>query len=123
MNVKHSTSRKRRGFILFTTLLIAFFLILMFQVSFQSVVSTIHVERMSEVYNQMVCTAKTALYKALDGQSSSGTFPTGDYYYDVSHSGDTYTITVKHGSLTMKFTAKARKTDSGKEVVYSWKRD
>ena len=123
MDVKHITNRKRKGFILFTALLIAFFLILIFQVSFQSVVSLIHIERMSEVYNQMECTAKTALYKALDRQSSSGTFPTGDYYYNVSHSGDTYTITVKHGSLTMKFTAKARKTDSGREVVYSWKRD
>jgi len=82
-----------------------------------------HIERMSEVYNQMECTAKTALYKTLDGQGSSGTFPTSEYYYNVSHNGDTYTITVKHESLTMKFTAKAEKTDSGREVIYLWKRD
>ena len=123
MNAKHSISRKRKGFILFTSLITALFLILVFQASFQSVASMMHIERMSEVYNQMECTAKTALYKALDGQSSLGTFPTGDYYYSVSHSGDTYTITIKHGSLTMKFTAKARKANSGREVIYSWKRD
>lgn len=114
--------RKRKGFILFAALITALLLILVFQASFQGTMLVMHVQRMNEIYNQMECTAKTALNSAVAGSSTSGTFPSGEYSYKVQKSGDTYTITVQHGSDAMKFRAVVSTTASGRKVIHSWKR-
>jgi len=77
--------RSRKGYILFSTVIIVAVLLLVFQATFSNLRLAMAQARNYEVLNQMKYTARTAVMKTLNEKTSlSGSFPTSDYTYSTS---------------------------------------
>jgi len=125
-------TRARKGYILFSAVIVTAVLLLVFQATFSNIRLAMAQARNYEVLNQMKYTARTAVMKTLVVKASqSGSFPTSDYTYSTSYSQSGNTITVvatvtyKDGT-TYKVQADCfLYTDynlSKRVVIYRWRR-
>ena len=131
MSLVHT--RARKGYILFSAVIVTAVLLLVFQATFSNIRLAMAQSRNYEVLNQMKCTARTAVMKTLNAKASqSGSFPTSDYTYNTSYSQNgnnaitvVATVTYKDGT-TYKIQADCfLYTDynlSPRVVIYRWRR-
>jgi hypothetical protein len=119
--------RNRKGYILFTAVIITAVLLLVFQTTFTNVRISMAQARDYEVLNQMKCTAKTAVMKSLQAKSSqSGTFPTASFHCSTTYTQNGIAVsTVATVTYTDGSTYKVQADGflyNGKVKIYRWKR-
>ena len=130
MSLAHT--RARKGYILFSAVIVVAVLLLVFQATFSNLKLAMAQARNYEVLNQMKYTARTAVMRTLNARASqSGSFPTSDYTYSTTYtqSGNAITVvatvTYKDGT-TYKVQADCfLYTDynlNTRVVIYRWRR-
>jgi len=117
----------RKGYILFTAVIITAVLLLVFQTTFINVRISMAQARDYEVLNQMKCTAKTAVMKSFQAKSSqSGTFPTAAFSYSTTYTQNGNAVSVVATVTYTDGSSYKIQVDgflyNGKIEVYRWKR-
>lgn len=121
--------RKRKGYILFSAILIAFVLLIAFGTTITTVNSLLSMSKSEDYYTQLKMTAETAVFTSIAAKSNqSGTFPDSTYPYSTVYDEPNHTVTatVSHVSngqtINYKIEAKFFIWEDGKPYIYQWRR-